>query len=129
MRSTLWVSLKPIRSAALLVFALSAIWVEPARAQTKDGQEQAIQQLKDKLQRLDQTMEEVRAEITALELQGQQHAPVSAPTPGPTQAKEKSGQPQPLVAIPSEAIIAQPQIETVPLEGEITERKDSVDIY
>jgi DcaP outer membrane protein len=128
MRSNLWVSWKPIRSAALLVIALSAIWVVPAPAQTKDGQEQDIQQLKDKLQRLDQTMEEVRAELSALELQRQQHAPVSALT-GPTQAKEKSGQSQPQVAIPSEAIIARPQIETVPLEGEITERKDSVDIY
>jgi hypothetical protein len=129
MRSTLWISQKLIGAAVLLLFALSAVSVESARAQTKDGQEQDIQQLKDKLQRLDQMMEEVRAEISALELQGQGHASVSAVTAGPTQAKEKSGQPQPLVAIPSEVIIAEPQIDPVPLEGEITERRDSVDIY
>ena len=93
MRSNVSISWKPIKSAVLLVFALSAIWMEPARAQTKDGQQQDIQQLKDKLQQMDQMMEEVRAEISAMELQGQQHAPVSAPTPGATQAKEKPGQP------------------------------------
>ncbi len=134
MQSKLWISWKPIGSPvllvlSLLVFAHSAIWVEPARAQTKANQEQDIQQLKDKLQQLDQMMEEVRAEISALELQGQQHAAVSAVTPGPTQAKQKPEQPQPLVAIPSEATAAKPQTEPVPLEGEITERKDSVDIY
>jgi DcaP outer membrane protein len=129
MRSNLWISRRLIGSAALLLVALSAVSVEPARAQSADGQEQDLQQLKDKLQRLDQMMEEVRAEMSALELKGQQHAPVSALTPSPTQAKQNPGQPQPLVAIPSEAIIAQPQTETVPLEGEITERQDSVDIY
>src|SRR5271154_4643259 len=88
MQLNLWISQKLIGSAALLLFALSAVSVEPARAQTKDGQEQDIQQLKDKLQRLDQMMEEVRTEISALELQGQGHAPVSALTSGPAQAKE-----------------------------------------
>jgi hypothetical protein len=34
-----------------------------------------------------------------------------------------------VVAIPSEAIVAQPQAGTVPLEGEITERQNSVDFY
>src|ERR1700759_1318050 len=87
MRSNVSISWKPIKSAVLLAFALSAIWVEPARAQTKDGQQQDIQQLKDKLQQLDQMMEEVKAEITAMELRGQQHAPGSAATPGPAQAK------------------------------------------
>ena len=58
MRSNLWISWKPIRSAALMVFVLSAIWMEPARVQTKDGQQQDLQQLKDKLQQLDQMMEE-----------------------------------------------------------------------
>src|SRR3984885_4609659 len=129
MQSTVFSSWKPIKSAVLLVFALSAIWVEPARAQTKDGQQQDIQQLKDKLQQMDQMMEEVKAEITALELQGQQHALASTPTPGPTQAKQKPAQPEPLVGIAVEATSPQPQMDPVPLEGEITEPMDSFNIY
>ncbi len=129
MRSNVSISWQPIKFAVLLVFAVSAIWMAPARAQTKDGQEQDIQQLKDKLQQLDQMMEEVKAEISAMELQGQQHAPASAPAPGPTQAKGKPGQPQPVVGIAVEATSPRPQLETVPLEGEITEPKDSVNIY
>ena len=129
MRSNVPISSKPIKAAVLLAFALSAIWVVPARAQTTAGQAQDIQQLKDKLQQLDQMMEEVRTEITALELQGQR-APAAAPTPGPTQAKQKAEQPQAaLVAVPSEEIVAEPQKDPVPLEGEITEPKASVSMY
>jgi hypothetical protein len=129
MRSNVSLSWKPIKSAVLLVFAFSAIWVEPAPAQTKDGQQQDIQQLKDKLQQMDQMMEEVRAEISAMELQGQQHALASTTAPGPTQPKQKSAQPEPLVGIAVEATSPQPQMDPVPLEGEITEPMDSFNIY
>ena len=73
-------------------------------------------------------MTEVKGEIRALE--GTQVAPV-APAEGQGQAEgQKTSAPQePLIAVPSEAIIAQPQAGTVPLEGEITERKDSVNFY
>src|SRR5580658_1676612 len=129
MRSNVSLSWKPIKSTVLLVFAFSAIWVEPAPAQTKDGQQQDIQQLKDKLQQMDQMMEEVRAEISAMELQGQTHALTSTTAPGPTQAKQKSAQPEPLVGIAVEATSPQPQMDPVPLEGEITEPMDSFNIY
>ena len=125
---TVSLSWKPIKSAVLLLFALCAIWMEPARAQTKDGQQQDIQQLKDKLQQMDQMMEEVRAEITAMELQGQKNGLASTPTPGPTQAQKKSAQPEPLVGIAVEATSPQPQADPVPLEGEITEPMDSPNI-
>ena len=125
MRSNVSISWKPIKSAVLLVFAFCAIWMEPARGQANDGQQQDIQQLKDKLQQMDQMMEEVRAEISAMELQGQKHALVSTPTPGPAQAKQKPAQPEPLVGIAVEATSPQPQMDPVPLEGEITEPMDS----
>ena len=119
MRSTLWIIRKDISSTMLLVFSLSALCIQPARAQSQD-RNQEIQQLKDKLQQLDQTMGEVKAEIDALERQGQQH---------PAEAKKTPAPPQPQVAVPSEAIVAQPQADAVPLEGEITEAKDSLNIY
>jgi cell division protein FtsB len=120
--------MKIISSTALLLFALSTVWIQRARAQSQDSQKQEIQQLKNKLQQLDQMMTEVKGEIRALE--GTQVAPV-APAEGQGQAEgQKTSAPQePLIAVPSEAIIAQPQAGTVPLEGEITERKDSVNFY
>jgi cell division protein FtsB len=66
MRSNLWISPKLTGSAALLLFALSAVSIEHANAQSQDSREQELQQLKEKLQSLDQTMEEVRAEISAM---------------------------------------------------------------
>jgi hypothetical protein len=65
-------------------------------------------------------MDELKAEINTLERQGQQ------PSPGTKKAPE---QPQGVVAIPSEAVIAQPLPGTVPIEGEITEGKNEVSIY
>jgi cell division protein FtsB len=59
--------MKIISSTALMLFALSAIWIQPVAAQSQDGQKQDIQQLKDKLQQLDQMMSEVKGEIRALE--------------------------------------------------------------
>jgi cell division protein FtsB len=120
--------MKIISSTALLLFALSTVWIQRARAQSQDSQKQEIQQLKNKLQQLDQMMTEIKGEIRALE--GTQVAPV-APAEGQGQAEgQKTSAPQePLIAVPSEAIIAQPQAGTVPLEGEITERKDSVNFY
>jgi DcaP outer membrane protein len=117
-----------ISSTALLLFALSTVWIEPAAAQSQDGQKQDIQQLKDKLQQLDQMMSEVKGEIRALE---DAQGPPVAPAVGQGQAEgQKTSAPQePMIAVPSEAIIAQPQAGTVPLEGEITERQNSVSFY
>jgi hypothetical protein len=66
MRSNLWINWKLISSTLLWPTAFSAVWIEPAREQSQEKQD--IQQLRDKLQRLDQMMDEVRAEISALEL-------------------------------------------------------------
>jgi DcaP outer membrane protein len=119
MRSNHRTTWKIITSTAVLLFALSAIWIQPAQAQSQDDRAQDIQQLKDKLQQLDQMMNEVRGEISTLE----------GTAPSPAEAQKTSAPPEPMVAIPSEAIISQPQAGTVPLEGEITERQNSVDIY
>ena len=117
--------MKKNNSTALLLFALSVVWILPARAQSKDDQKQDIQQLKDKLQQLDQMMNEVKGKLNALEGAPSQPAGAQHPAEG-----QKTSAPQePLVAVPSEAIIAQPQAGTVPMEGEITERLNSVTFY
>jgi DcaP outer membrane protein len=126
MRSNLQVAWKRISSVALL---LLPIWILPLHAQSQDGRTQEIQQLKDKLDQLDRTMKEVRAEINALESASQRPSAVTPVAPSPTQAKAMPAQPEPIIAVPSEAIIARPQAGTVPLEGEITERKDSLNLY
>ena len=61
----------------LLLFSLSTIWTGQVRAQSQD-RKQEIQELKDKLQQLDQTMGEVKARISALE-SSQPTAPTAAP--------------------------------------------------
>src|SRR5271169_2659377 len=129
MRSNLQITKKIIISAALLLFSLSAIWIQPARAQSQDERKQDIQDLKDKLQQLEQMMNEVKGEINGLESTSQTPAIAPAAGQNPAEAQKTPAQAGPMVAIPSEAIISQPQAGTVPLEGEITERKNSVDIY
>jgi hypothetical protein len=125
MRSHLRITWKRIGCAAQLLIVLSAAWIQPLRAQSQDRQ-QDIQQLKDELQQLDQKMDDIKAKINALE---------AAPSPpstarNPTKAQKTSGQPEPLVAVPSEAIIPErPQADPVPLEGEITEKQDSISFY
>src|SRR5271154_717928 len=62
-------NLKDARNNASLIALLfiSVIWVQPAQAQSQDTRTQDIQQLKDKLQQLEQMMGEVRERITVLE--------------------------------------------------------------
>ncbi|WP_158752119.1 DcaP family trimeric outer membrane transporter [Acidobacterium sp. S8] len=128
MRSSLRITLRRIRTAVLSLFVVSAIWIQPARAQSQDSRQQDIQQLKDKLEQLDRMMKEARAELNALE--GEEHGPPSAQAAaqGPAGA-ETSAKPAPRIAVPSEAVIAAPQASAVPMEGEITESKDSVNFY
>ena len=120
--------MQKISTTALLLFAVSAISIQTALAQSQDQRNADIEQLKNKLQQLDQMMTEVKGELRALE--GTQAAPVAS-TAGQGQAEgQKAPAPQePMIAVPSEAIIAQPQAGTVPMEGEITERKNSVSFY
>ena len=70
MRSNVRMNRITIGITTLLLFSLSTIWTGPVRAQTQD-RKQEIQELKDKLQQLDQTMGEVKARISALEENGQ----------------------------------------------------------
>jgi hypothetical protein len=59
-----------LHSVSLIaLFFLSTIWMPPVQAQSQDTRAQDIQQLKDKLQQLEQMMGEVKGEITALEAQ------------------------------------------------------------
>ena len=128
MRSKLRARCKTIGSTTLLLLAVSCIWVQPARSQTQDSQTLDLQQLNNKLEQLEKELDEVKSEIRAAA--ASEKAPNSAAAPrGPAEEQKTSTQPRPAVAIPSEAVIAQPQAGTVPLEGEITERKDSVDLY
>jgi len=110
MRSNLRATWKHISSTLLLV-VLSAIGIQPLRAQSQDRQ-QDIQQLKDELQQLDQKMNEIKAKINELEV-----APPSAPaTSAGNPAKAQK---------PSEPS----GTEAVPLEGAITAPQNTVSIY
>src|ERR1700730_10338422 len=110
--------------AFLAVLTLSVVWSKPLTAQPAQPQsqntQQEIRQLRDRLQQMDLMMEELKAEINTLERQGQQP---------PAQGKKAPEQPQGVVAIPSEAVSGQPQPGTVPMEGEITEEKNSINAY
>jgi hypothetical protein len=110
MRPNIRITWKQIGSASLSLFAISAIWIQPARAQSQDSRAQEIQQLKDKLDQLDRTMSEVRAEIKALE--------AAPPNPPGTSAAAKRP-----------AQVEETQADPVPLEGEITEPQNSIDFY
>ena len=127
MRLNLRITWKNFNSTTLLLFAVFAICIQPARAQSQDSRKQDIQQLKNELQQLDQKMDEIKAKINALEA-----APPSPSTTrprNPAEAQKTSAPAEPQVAIPSEAIVAQPQAGAVPLEGEITEAENSINIY
>jgi len=113
MRSTLNSSISYL--ATLLLLIVSTASSQLAEAQSQRARQQEVQQLKDKLQQLDQTMKEIQGEIEGLENGAQ-----SAPTP-PTQ--------EPEVAIPGEPSATEPQTDPVPLEGEITERLNTIDFY
>lgn len=92
MRSHHPINCRAINSTALLILALSVIWVQPARAQSQGAQQQDIQQLRDKLQQLDQMMNEVKGEIGALE--GQKQTPGVPPPamPPPVTGKKTNAE-------------------------------------
>src|SRR5258708_40284429 len=117
MRLNLRITWKNFNSTTLLLFAVFA-WIQPARAQSQDSRKQDIQQLKNELQQLDQKMDEIKAKINALEA-AQPSRPTTPPR-NPAEAQKTPEQPQPQSAIPSEAIVAQPHLGSVPLQGEIT---------
>src|SRR5277367_1693291 len=70
-------------------------------------------------------MGEVKARINALETAP---SPSAAPAQRPAKGQKTVEQPEPLIAVPSEAII-RPQADPVPIEGEITEKQDTVSFY
>ena len=108
-----------------MLFTLSAVSIQPARAQSQDSQTPDLQELNKKLEQLEKELEEVKGQMRAATA-----AQKPSPAPqNPAEAKKAGAQPEPMVAVPSEAIIAQPQAGTVPLEGEITEPKGSVSFY
>jgi hypothetical protein len=122
MRSNLPITWKAIGSTAVLLLAVSASWVQPAQAQTQGPQAPDLQQLNNKLEQLEKELAEVKSEIRAA---GQTQTPTAANAA----EQNPSEAPGPLVAVPSEAVISQPQAGTVPLEGEITERQNTVSFY
>jgi cell division protein FtsB len=82
MRSDPRITRKKIGSTGFLLFILYAIWIQHASAQSPNDQKREIEQLKDKLEQLDQMMKEIRGEISALENQRQDPAvPPSAVPP------------------------------------------------
>ena len=104
-----------------LIFTLSA---KPARAQDSQTTPD-LQQLNNKLQQLETELEEVKSQMRAA---AAAQKPSNAQA-AQGQADRKTAAESAPVAIPSEAPVTPPQAGTVPMEGEITERQDSVDIY
>lgn len=99
MRSDVRTSRTTTGPAVLLLISLFALGIGSARPQSQSTQGE-IQQPRDKLQQLDQMMDEVKAEINTLERQSQQ------PASGTQKAPEK---PQGgVVAIPSESVSGAP---------------------
>jgi hypothetical protein len=92
MRPSVWTIRKHLNCVTLLLFAVSAFLSQTTQAQAQD-RNQDIQQLKDKLQQLDQMMGEVRAQINALEQTpppaGQPPATVTATAIVPRATEEK----------------------------------------
>jgi len=125
MRSKLRANWTAVGPTALLLFILSTVSIQPARAQTQDSQTPDLQELNKKLEQLEKELEEVKGQMRAATAA---QKPSTAPQT-PAEAKKPAAQPEPMVAVPSEAVIAQPQAGTVPLEGEITEPKGSVSFY
>src|SRR5260370_14139392 len=123
-------AIRVTRKAVFLfgVLTTAAVWsnvtAQPAQAQSQDRQRE-IQQLKNELQQMEQTMGEVKGRINALETAP---SPSAAPAQRPAKGQKTVKQPEPLIAIPSEAIIRR-QAAPVPLEGEITEKPDTVSFY
>jgi hypothetical protein len=118
----------------LAILTTAAVWSRPVAAQpaqpretpvSPEQQAQDVQQLKAKLQQLEQMMNEAKAQLNALETA---EKPSPAPSRPPAKGQKAPEQQEPVVAIPSEAII-RPQADPVPLEGEITEKQDTVSIY
>jgi DcaP outer membrane protein len=124
MRSSIRMNRITIGALFLLLFSFLSIWTRPVRAQSQDRQ-QEIQQLKDKLDQLEQSMGEVKAQIHALEIA---EKTATAPTQSPAKGQKTPEQPEAVVAVPSEAVIPQ-GTDPVPIEGEITEKQDTVSFY
>ena len=90
-----------LSSTTLLAFIISAL----GQAHSQSGQNPDLQQLNDKLQQLDEEMQNLKEQIQAAERGQRTSVKVSAVSP--------PSQDQP----------------TVPLEGEVTEKKSSLDVY
>jgi hypothetical protein len=56
-----------IRTSLIAFFLVPAIWKGPLQARAQDASAQDVQQLKEKLEQLETSMQEVKAEINALE--------------------------------------------------------------
>jgi hypothetical protein len=67
MKSSLCAKRQTSSLTALLLLVVSALSIQPSRAQSQDAQAQETQQLKRTLEQLEQSMQEVRARINALE--------------------------------------------------------------
>jgi hypothetical protein len=98
----------------ILLLALTIIGPQLLRAQSPDPRDQQIQQLKDKLQQLEQMMNDVRSEINALEKKSAQ--PEATATPAEVAP--------PSVVAPTPAVAA-----ATPAGGKKSESKGTFNIY
>jgi outer membrane murein-binding lipoprotein Lpp len=111
---------------SILILALLVTSAKPASAQDSKTTPD-LQQLNNKIEQLEKELEEVKSQMRAAAA-AQKPSNAQAPQ-GHEEARKTSAESAPVVAIPSQAPVEAPQAGTVPIEGEITEKKDSVDFY
>jgi DcaP outer membrane protein len=127
MRSTLRNNCIRTSSMGLVLFAVIAIGAQPARAQSQDSQKPDLQELNNRIQQLEKELDEVKSQVRAAT--AAQNPPTGPAAEQKAAEAEKTANPEPTVAVPSGVVVAQPEAGTVPLEGQITEKKDSVNFY
>src|SRR5579862_980776 len=120
-------SLTGVSLIGLLMFSFTAISLKPASAQDSQTTPD-LQQLNNKLEQLEKELEEVKSQMRAAAAQ-QNPSNVQTAPQDQGEARKPSAEAAPVVSIPSMAPVAPPPTGSVPMEGEITEKKDSVDFY
>ncbi|MGC2615711.1 MAG: DcaP family trimeric outer membrane transporter [Terracidiphilus sp.] len=111
MKSTLCATRQTYGLTALLLLIVSALSIQPSRAQTPDAQAQETQQLKRTLEQLEQTMQDVRARLNALETKqalDSEVASLKAVAPPSTNVKTSTGV-MPLITVSKPSSRQEPQ--------------------
>ena len=114
MESSLCATRQTYRLTALLLLVVSALSIQPSRAQSPNAQAQETQQLKLTLEQLEKSMADVKARINALETKqalDSEVASLKAVAPPSSNVKTSSGV-MPLITVSKPAPKQEPQEDT-----------------